>query len=238
MEILQLPPMIKTQRYVLKSLADGKCCWQLSISLLNRLFVADIKIHREIMMIILLSFFSCQMESPTSKEKFEVVTYKQFNEFVKTTGYVTDAEKFGWSIVQQDVFTFIKVNGANWRKPDGRNKPKTDDLPVTQVSYNDAIAYCEWSKTKLPYYEQYWELIEKDERKIVVSNNAPISEVDNVNVLGNVWEITRTEKGNEVRLAGGSLFCSSNTCHGTSKERELYVDKETGNIHIGFAVMK
>jgi len=38
-------------------------------------------------------------------------------------------------------------------------------------------------------------------------------------------------------LAGGSLFCSKDTCHGTQKDRELYVDKETGNIHIGFSVL-
>jgi len=202
------------------------------------LVVEKLNIHHGMMIIVLLSIFSCQMESPNSKEKLEVVTYKQFNEFVKKTGYVTDAEKFGWSIVQKDVFHFSKVDGANWRKPDGQHRPKSVKLPVTQVSYNDAIAYCEWSGTKLPSYNRYWELIEEDERKIITRNNAPISESDHVNVLGNVWEITSTEKGNEIRLAGGSLFCSPNTCHGTSKERVLYVDKETGNIHIGFAVIK
>ena len=40
-----------------------------------------------------------------------------------------------------------------------------------------------------------------------------------------------------MRLAGGSLFCSIDTCHGTQQERELYVDKETGNIHIGFSIL-
>lgn len=41
-----------------------------------------------------------------------------------------------------------------------------------------------------------------------------------------------------VRLAGGSLFYSEDTCHGTIKERELYVDQETANIHIGFSVIE
>lgn len=81
-------------------------------------------------------------------------------------------------------------------------------------------------------------MIKDDKRKISTNNIAPISKVDNVNVLGNVWEITRTKKENEIRLAGGSLFCSPDNCHGTSKERELYVDKQTGNIHIGFAVIE
>lgn len=204
----------------------------------NNKALAKLKILKGIIIIASLSFLSCQMESAKSKDNLEVVTYKQFNEFVKKTGYVTDAEKFGWSVVQKDVFNFSKIDGANWRKPDGQNRPKTEDLPVTQVSYNDAMAYCEWSGTELPSYDQYWELIANDDRKIITNNNEPISEVDNVNVLGNVWEITHTEKGNEIRLAGGSLFCSPNTCHGTTKNKELYIDKETGNIHIGFAVIR
>lgn len=65
----------------------------------------------------------------------------------------------------------------------------------------------------------------------------PISKVDKVNIVGNVWDITKNEDHKLVRLAGGSLFCSENTCHGTIKERELFVDKETGNIHIGFSVI-
>lgn len=167
-----------------------------------------------------------------------VVTHKQFEEFVKKTGYVTDAEKFGWSIVQNDVFTYTKVDGANWRKPDGRHEPASEDLPVTQVSYNDAMAYCEWSGTRLPAYEEYWRLIENDQRMVITDNNGPISEANKVNILGNVWEITSTNHDGNIRLAGGSLFCSANTCHGTSEERELYVDKQTGNIHIGFAVIE
>ena len=41
----------------------------------------------------------------------------------------------------------------------------------------------------------------------------------------------------QIRLAGGSLFCSIDTRHGTQEDRELYVDKETGNIHIGFSIL-
>jgi hypothetical protein len=150
---------------------------------------------------------------------------------------LTDAEKFGWSIVQQDVFNFNTVYGANWKKPDGVTAPSSKELPVTQVSFNDAMAYCEWSGTELPTYEQYWELISKDQRKIVTQNRMSISPASEVNILGNVWEITSSKRGAEVRLAGGSLFCSPSTCHGTSKNRKLFVDQQTGNIHIGFAVL-
>jgi len=190
-----------------------------------------------ILVFLVLSVWSCKTESKNSKEKLEVVTYSQFDEFVKKTGYVTDAEKFGWSIVQTDVFNFHKVDGANWRKPDGKNEIKSGELPVTQVSYSDAMAYCKWSGSRLPSYDEYWHLIKDDKRPIITNNTAPITAANKANVLGNVWEITSTENNGNIRLAGGSLFCSPNTCHGTKKERELYVDKQTGNFHIGFAVL-
>jgi len=174
----------------------------------------------------------------SSQEILEVVTYADFQQFVEETGYITDAEKFGWSIVQIDVFNYYKVNGANWRKPDGQHSPKSEKLPVTQVSHHDAMAYCEWSGTRLPTYDEYWRLIDGDDRKVIMQQNGPISAASEVNILGNVWEITSTKNSGNIRLAGGSIFCSPNTCHGTAKERELYVDKQTGNIHIGFAVMK
>ena len=182
-------------------------------------------------------FLQCKPD-PSSQGKLEVVSYAQFEEFVQATAYQTDAEKYGWSVVQQDVFSFQVATGATWKKPDGIHPPSSKNLPVTQVSYNDAMAYCRWSNTKLPTYEEYWEKVNADQRKVVTDHNASISEVNEVNIVGNVWEITSTVKGSEVRLAGGSVFCSPKTCDGTSKTRELYVDKQTGNIHIGFAVVK
>lgn len=192
---------------------------------------------KRISVVLVVSVWSCKTELKSPKEKLEVVTYGQFDEFVKKTGYITDAEKFGWSIVQTDVFNFHKVEGANWKKPDGENETKSAELPVTQVSYNDAMAYCKWSGFRLPTYDEYWELIKADHRTVVTDNSAPITAVNKANILGNVWEITSTENKGNIRLAGGSLFCSPNTCHGTKKDRELYVDKQTGNLHIGFAVL-
>jgi len=196
----------------------------------------EIRNIKWIFIILILSVWSCKTDSK-SKGKLEVVTFGQFDEFVKKTGYITDAEKFGWSIVQTDVFSFHRVEGANWKKPDGKNETKLSDLPVTQVSYNDAVAYCNWSASRLPTYDEYWLLIEDDIRKVISDNNAPITTANKANILGNVWEITSTENNGNIRLAGGSIFCSPNTCHGTKKDRELYVDKQTGNFHIGFAVI-
>ena len=165
------------------------------------------------------------------------VSYEQFDAFVQATNYVTDAERYGWSIVQRDVFNFDVVAHATWKTPDGKQPPRQKKLPVTQVSFNDAMAYCQWAGVRLPTYEEYWELVENDTRPVVTNNQLPISPIDSVNVVGNVWDITATERLNEIRLAGGSLFCSPSTCHGTQKERVLYVDKETGNLHSVFSVI-
>ena len=188
---------------------------------------------KKISILFFLFFAFC---STDSQYNLRSVTVEEFREFVEDSDYVTDAEKYGWSIVQKDVYNYKIVYGADWRTPDGINN-SIDNLPVTQVSYNDAVEYSKWAGVRLPTYDQYWEIVDRDNRLIVSDNLYPISPVDDVNIIGNVWDITEPESSNQIRLAGGSLFCSIDTCHGTQKERELYVDKETGNIHIGFSIL-
>ena len=188
---------------------------------------------KKILMILSLVLVSC-----TSKIDYNLktVSVKEFKEFINETGYITSAEEYGWSFVQQNVYDYKVVNGVNCMYPDGINK-SIDSLPVTQVSYNDAIEYCKWAGVRLPTYKEYWELVSSDDRLIVSDNMYPISAVKSVNIVGNVWDITEPVNSNQIRLAGGSLFCSLDTCHGTQEDRELYVDKETGNIHIGFSIL-
>ena len=45
-----------------------------------------------------------------------------------------------------DVYNFKKVDSVSWKKPDGINAVSSRKHPVTQLSYNDAIAYCKWDK--------------------------------------------------------------------------------------------
>jgi len=186
--------------------------------------------------IYLLSLLFLTFCSNVEEKSLNPVTVKQFKEFINATGYETDAERYGWSIVQLNVYDYKIVDAATWLIPDGDNL-SIESLPVTQVSYNDAIEYCKWAGVSLPTYDQYWKLVSSDERLIVSNNNYPISPVEEVNIIGNVWDITEPINSDQVRLAGGSLFCSIDTCHGTQEDRELYVDKETGNIHIGFSVL-
>jgi sulfatase modifying factor 1 len=81
-----------------------------------------------------------------------LVTVAEFEEFVRETGYVTEAESFGNS----GVFNFKTgawemVAGANFRYPQGKNgSAAIADHPVTQVSWNDAQAYAKWKNKRLP----------------------------------------------------------------------------------------
>ncbi len=102
------------------------------------------------------------------------VTNRQFAAFIKATGYRTDAERFGWSFVFWMLLTdkvlrrepktvldapwWCVIEGACWDRPEG---PGTSivhrlDHPAVHVSWNDAMAYCQWAGKRLPT-EAEWE---------------------------------------------------------------------------------
>ncbi|MEV8468352.1 formylglycine-generating enzyme family protein [Fluviibacterium sp. DFM31] len=101
------------------------------------------------------------------------VTNAQFEAFVKATGYVTEAERFGWSFVFwaqvpqrlgptqgiQGVEWWRRVDGANWRDINGPGTQAETwfpDHPVVHISWHDAMDYAAWVGGRLPT-EVEWE---------------------------------------------------------------------------------
>lgn len=87
------------------------------------------------------------------------VTNRQFSKFITETGYVTTAEQRRKSYVMlRGNSDFIYIDGADWRHPSGYSSSiaEEENYPVTQVSWDDAAAYCQWAGRRLPT-EAEWE---------------------------------------------------------------------------------
>jgi len=93
------------------------------------------------------------------------ITNCRFAMFVESTGYVTDAERFGWSYVFQAMVNgpgqydrlpgadwWCAVPEARWDQPEGASSgiAERGEHPVVHISRNDALAFAGWAGGRLP----------------------------------------------------------------------------------------
>ncbi|HEV7277544.1 MAG TPA: formylglycine-generating enzyme family protein [Devosiaceae bacterium] len=131
------------------------------------------------------------------------VTNSRFAEFVGATGYVTEAEHFGWSAVFHGENEWLdaarragsrlpwwhRIDAVSWRQPEGPGSSIDDrlDHPVVQISWNDANAFASWVGGRLPT-EAEWE---HAARGGAVARRFPWGDEepdDNDGIFCNIWQ--------------------------------------------------
>ncbi len=189
-------------------------------------------------------------------DKYEV-SMGDFELFLKETGYTTTADSLHWSgYFDTHVKNWVVAENANWEKPDGRNRIGKN-YPVTQVSYYDACAFCEWKGGRIPNADEWdyiagdsviigniWEGIfpyvdeGNDGYKISVAPRGMFAPNKNglYDIFGNVWEWTATQDKikNERIIKGGSFLCDYNVCTGYIPSKYQTTRDDSGLNHLGF----
>ena len=134
--------------------------------------------------------------------------------------------------------------------------PKDDDKPAVNVSYRDAVAYCEWLsrndgklKYRLPTADE-WECAAghmpkdadfnakgEDGEIVSVGKYAKtLSASGAIDMWGNVWEWTSSDLKNGKAVKGGAYDAGRTKCR--TEERNESRDPTTGYANVGFRVVR
>lgn len=118
------------------------------------------------------------------------ITNASFEKFVTATGYVTDAERYRNALVFEpglEEFRWLEDSTANWRYPNGERRGGIEDkmnLPVTTISYEDALQYCLWANVRLPSLNE-WEIASRagSDATYYWGNSQ-----DSLSAFANIWQ--------------------------------------------------
>jgi hypothetical protein len=125
------------------------------------------------------------------------ITVGQFDRFVKATGYKTTNEQTGYYLTYRDNDLLI-----------GMSKKVKMATPATCLSYNDAMAYCEWRDFRLPFDAEWLSASVLDWE----------TEYKNENLPYEAW-VKLTAKPEALKRLAAEWVCDPNDKDGTSAIR-------------------
>jgi serine/threonine-protein kinase len=170
-------------------------------------------------------------------------TNAMFNKFVSETNYVTDAERARGSYIWTGGWTYVA--NASWRAPFGpnSNQPLKDNQPVTQVSWNDANAYCKWAKRRLPT-EAEWEKAARGSASAIYpwGNSSPTSDYanygNNVGGLSNVGQYLKGASQYGALDMAGNVYEWVNDWYAANFYSSASAQNPTGPVSGDWKIMK
>ena len=144
---------------------------------------------------------------------------------------------------------------AKFAKETGRKITEQNDLPVVNVSYNDAVAYAQWLSKKdssaayrLPT-EKEWELAaghmpkdadmncgENEGLKSVMAYKNTLSASGAIDMWGNVWEWTSTDKNGQKAVKGGAWDSKRTDCRTENRSTTRNPGQKYSNV--GFRLVR
>ncbi len=183
------------------------------------------------------SWYDSEIPREVELEPYELdpheVTRAEFSRFVADTGYVTTAERRGFSYVAG-----LQRDGASWRAPLGpeASSDAQPEHPAVHLSFEDAERYCAHAGGRLPTNAEWEYAARGGERRVFPWGNEwdparahwieseaqgprPVGAFPSgatpeglLDLAGNVWEWTSTERA-EGRVAKGGSWLASNPAH-------------------------